>query len=196
MGGCAPLLSSSPCQATRSCSSLQGLSLSHLFAQGRFLCFPIFVRPSQTFPLDEPTLTFPFSNSFSPAFSTFSSPVVDSFYYAQVSVGSPKQNFNIILDTGSSDFWVADSECTNSQCAAVETFNSQQSSSFTSSTTEFQIQYGSGAVQGTLAADTVSLAGYAIDDLTFAEVDQLADNTLSPPASGIMGMGFQSLASR
>lgn len=117
-----------------------------------------------------------------------------SFYFAQVSVGTPAQNFDIILDTGSADFWVADSQCTNNQCTAVQTFDSSASSSFTSSSTPFQIQYGSGAVQGNLAADTVSLAGYVIDDLTFAEVDQLAENTLQPPTSGIMGMGFQSLA--
>lgn len=89
---------------------------------------------------------------------------------------------------------MADSQCTNSQCTSVQTFNSGASSSFTSSSTPFQIQYGSGAVQGNLAADTVSLAGYVIDDLTFAEVDQLADNTLQPPTSGIMGMGFQTLS--
>ncbi|UZJ51182.1 hypothetical protein CBS101457_000502 [Exobasidium rhododendri] len=118
----------------------------------------------------------------------------DSFYFGQVSVGTPAQNFNIILDTGSSDFWVVDSSCTSSQCTGVSSFTSGSSSTFQGSTTPFSIQYGSGAVQGVLATDTVSLAGYSVNSQTFAEVDQLASGTLQSPASGIMGMGFQQLA--
>jgi cathepsin D len=118
----------------------------------------------------------------------------DSFYFGQVSIGTPAQNFNIILDTGSSDFWVADSSCTSSQCTDVPDFNSGASSTYRGSSTPFEIEYGSGAVQGTLASDTVSLAGYSVQSQTFAQVTQLAQDTLDPPASGIMGMGFQTLA--
>lgn len=117
-----------------------------------------------------------------------------SFYFGQVSVGTPKQNFNVILDTGSADFWLADSSCTNSQCRGVALFNPGASSSYKGSSSPFSITYGTGAVQGTLAADTVSLAGYSVDSQTFAVVDTLASNSLQAPTSGIMGMGFQSLA--
>lgn len=119
----------------------------------------------------------------------------DLFYFGQVSIGTPAQNFNIILDTGSSDFWVVDSACTSSQCTGVNQFDSSSSSSFQGSSDPFSIRYGSGAVQGVLATDTVSLAGYSVTSQTFAEVDTLAQNTLRAPASGIMGMGFQQLAS-
>lgn len=119
--------------------------------------------------------------------------MLHSFYYAQVSAGTPAQNFNAILDTGSADFWLADSSCDDSQCSGIALYNPTASSSSISSQTPFQITYGSGAVRGTLFADTVSLAGYTVYNTTVAGVDQLAQNTIQAPASGIMGMGFQSL---
>lgn len=119
----------------------------------------------------------------------------DTFYYAQASVGTPAQNFNLVLDTGSSDLWVADNTCSDSQCEGINLYNPGSSSSSVSSSTQFEITYGSGAVQGVLYADTVSLAGYSVYNTTVAGVDKLAQNTISAPSSGIMGMGFQSLAS-
>lgn len=120
---------------------------------------------------------------------------LDSFYVGQVSVGTPSQTFQIILDTGSADFWLADSSCTSSGCSEISLFDSSSSSPFQSSSTPFEIQYGSGAAQGTLASDSVSLAGYTVQSQTLAVVDQLAANTLNYPASGIMGFGFEQLAS-
>lgn len=119
--------------------------------------------------------------------------VATSFYFAQVAVGTPAQNFNIILDTGSADFWVADSDCRSSQCAQSNLYNYGASSSHVESRTPFQITYGSGAVRGTLFADTVSLAGYTVYNTTVAAVAQLAQGTLRSPTSGIMGMGLQQL---
>lgn len=118
----------------------------------------------------------------------------DNFYFAQLSVGTPKQNFNVILDTGSADFWLVDTECTSSQCDGTALFNPSASSTYKSSSNPFQITYGTGAVKGTLSADTVSLAGYTVDSQTFAVATQLASQSLQAPTSGIMGMGFQSLA--
>ncbi|PWN37492.1 Asp-domain-containing protein [Meira miltonrushii] len=118
----------------------------------------------------------------------------DNFYFAQVSVGTPKQNFDVILDTGSADFWLVDTDCTSSQCDGSALFNPSASSTYHASSNPFQITYGTGAVKGTLSADTVSLAGYTVDNQTFAVATQLAPQSLQAPTSGIMGMGFQALA--
>ena len=119
-----------------------------------------------------------------------------SYYYAQVSVGTPEQNFNVVLDTGSADFWLVDSDCGTAQnCASnLNKYNAAASSTNIGSSTPFQITYGTGAVRGTLAADKVSLAGYTVNNLTFAEASAVAANTVEYPTSGIMGMGFQSLS--
>lgn len=119
-----------------------------------------------------------------------------SYYFAQVSVGTPAQNFNVVLDTGSADFWLVDTDCGVSQnCASdLDKYNPGASSTNIGSNAPFQITYGTGAVQGTLAADKVSLAGYTVNNLTFAEASTVASNTVEYPTSGIMGMGFQSLS--
>lgn len=117
-----------------------------------------------------------------------------SFYFGQVGVGTPLQSFNVILDTGSSDFWLVDNKCTDTQCDGTALFNPEASSTYKASDTAFQITYGTGAVRGSLSADTVSLAGYTVDSQTFAVAEQLASQSLQAPTSGIMGMGFESLA--
>ncbi|KAN0066048.1 hypothetical protein ACQY0O_000141 [Thecaphora frezii] len=121
----------------------------------------------------------------------------DSYYYAQLSVGTPKQNFNVILDTGSADFWLVDSVCGSSNNCDddLNKYKPSASSTHIGSSNQFQVSYGTGAVQGTLAADTVSLAGYTVNNLTFAQADSVAQDTIESPSSGIMGMGFQTLAS-
>lgn len=119
-----------------------------------------------------------------------------SYYFAQVSVGTPAQNFNVVLDTGSADFWLVDSDCGTAQnCDSdLNKYDTSASSTNIGSNTPFTITYGTGAVRGVLAADKVSLAGYTVNNLTFAEASAVASNTVEYPTSGIMGMGFQSLS--
>ena len=77
------------------------------------------------------------------------------------------QEFNVILDTGSSDLWVASSLCF--QCPSrTPKYEPTKSSSFSSSGNELvTLQYGSGDVGGTLGQDTVSLAGFTVKQQTF-----------------------------
>lgn len=121
----------------------------------------------------------------------------DSYYFAQVGIGSPMDTFNVVLDTGSSDFWIVDKACNGaSSCpSSMHKFDSSKSSTFKGSHAAFDVQYGSGAVKGQLGYDTVSFAGYNVSEVTFGQASHLASRTILPPASGIMGLGFQSLSS-
>jgi hypothetical protein len=40
----------------------------------------------------------------------------DDFYLGVISLGTPKQNFTIVLDTGSSNLWVIDVKCKSQAC--------------------------------------------------------------------------------
>ncbi|KAJ7224259.1 acid protease [Mycena pura] len=118
----------------------------------------------------------------------------DSSYFGSLAIGTPAVSFDVILDTGSADLWVAGSTCTEG-CSSVPTFESSASSSFTDKGTPFSITYGSGAAQGVLAADTVQMAGFSVSNQIFAVCDQVTDKLLQNPVSGLLGLAWQAISS-
>ncbi|EIN11517.1 acid protease [Punctularia strigosozonata HHB-11173 SS5] len=125
----------------------------------------------------------------------------DASYVAQATVGTPGKQFLVVLDTGSSDFWLPASSCQGCQTSAP-TFDSSASSSFSTpsgsiSKGEITIPYGSGQVSGTLGTDSVELAGFTVTDQTFLVADQISQDFFSGEAdvSGIMGLAFESISS-
>ncbi|KAL0563141.1 hypothetical protein V5O48_018937, partial [Marasmius crinis-equi] len=87
---------------------------------------------------------------------------LDSSYYGSLAVGTPAVSYNVILDTGSSDLWLAGASfCDSSSCDRIPTFQASQSSSIKTSNTRFDITYGSGYASGTLATDNVQMAGFS-----------------------------------
>ncbi|OCF56098.1 endopeptidase [Kwoniella mangroviensis CBS 10435] len=120
---------------------------------------------------------------------------IDASYSGQVTIGTPAQDFLLIMDTGSSDLWVAGSTCESSSCTGVSSFNAQDSSSYNTDNSAFNISYGSGDADGYLATDTVSLAGFTVTGQTFAVVTSTTARLISAPLSGLMGLAWKSIAS-
>lgn len=118
----------------------------------------------------------------------------DSSYFGTVAIGTPSVSFNVILDTGSADLWVADQACTTG-CSKVQLFNDLSSSTFHNLSQPFGIQYGSGAAAGTLGQDIVQMAGFSVPNQIFGVVTQATSGLLSTPVSGLLGLGWQSIAS-
>ncbi|PIL25348.1 transporter [Ganoderma sinense ZZ0214-1] len=119
----------------------------------------------------------------------------DSSFYGSIAVGTPAISFDVILDTGSSDLWLAASDGLSTSTDGIPTFDSNTSSTFTSLNTAFSISYGSGAARGTLGQDVVQMAGFEVRSQTFAVVNQISSNLLTAPVSGLMGLGFSTIAS-
>ncbi|KDR68011.1 hypothetical protein GALMADRAFT_272857 [Galerina marginata CBS 339.88] len=117
----------------------------------------------------------------------------DSSYYGSVAIGTPPTSYNVILDTGSSDLWIADSSCT-SGCGNVPTFNPSTSSTFQNQSTPFSITYGSGQAAGSLGSDVVQMAGFSVQNQIFAVCDQVSSGLLTDPVSGLLGLAFQTIA--
>jgi len=118
----------------------------------------------------------------------------DSSYFGRISVGTPPLPFNVILDTGSSDLWLASTSCQSCN-SSTPLFDGTKSSTLKSSSTQVSIQYGVGQVAGTLASDTVSLGSFTVTQQTFLSTDQITTGLLSGSSSGLLGLGFQSIAS-
>ncbi|KAI0753747.1 acid protease [Fomes fomentarius] len=117
----------------------------------------------------------------------------DSDFYGSIAVGTPPVSFNVILDTGSSDLWIASADSLSTP-NGVATFDSSASSTFNDVGTPFEIKYGSGAAQGTLGRDVVRMAGFEVANQTFAVVTDQQD-VIEAPVSGLMGMAFSTIAS-
>ncbi|MBW0559148.1 hypothetical protein O181_098863, partial [Austropuccinia psidii MF-1] len=119
-------------------------------------------------------------------------------YFASIAIGTPPQLLNVILDTGSSDLWLASSNCTiSSGCSTGlgPKFDPLKSSTSTTSNTQFSIKYGSGSATGKIYTDNITFAGFNISPQSFAVVDTVTSELLSKDVSGLLGLGFQPLAS-
>lgn len=117
----------------------------------------------------------------------------DSSYYAPLTIGTPcvlflppllcsvlgsrgfmliilirPQSFQVILDTGSSDLWVASNSCRSCPNGSP-LFDSSQSSTFSSNDQSIEIDYGSGEVVGIVATDTVNMGGFSVSGQTFSK---------------------------
>lgn len=114
-------------------------------------------------------------------------------YYAPVKVGTPAQHFEIVPDTGSSNLWLWSSACTASFCTSNPQYDNSASSTYTADGESFQIQYGSGAVTGTVSKDTVDFGNGVAKQFGFGEITQ-ASGFDGIKMSGILGLGYKALS--
>ncbi|KAH7104125.1 acid protease [Auriculariales sp. MPI-PUGE-AT-0066] len=118
----------------------------------------------------------------------------DTVYFSEISIGTPAQKFNVILDTGSSDLWVLSPNCQSSGCVGASSFDSSQSTSFNNIGDRLEISYGSGDVAGTTVSDTVSIGGLTAQKQTFGLITVLQAQLIGGDIAGLMGLAFQSIA--
>lgn len=94
------------------------------------------------------------------------------WYSVALSLGTPAQDFNVLLDTGSSDLWVYASndtaDCGSGNCDFTGTFDAASSSSYTYMNDDFYIRYVSGSSTGNWGTDTLSIGGVTLTDFQFA----------------------------
>ncbi|XP_017111504.1 lysosomal aspartic protease-like [Drosophila elegans] len=118
-------------------------------------------------------------------------------YYGVIAIGTPKQNFNILFDTGSANLWVPSSKCptSNIACQRHNKYKSGASSTYVANGKKFAISYGTGSVSGILSTDTVHVAGISIQGQTFGEAINEPGSTFNKaPFAGIWGWAFKSIA--
>lgn len=130
-----------------------------------------------------------------------------AYFTVTVEVGTPKQAFDIVADTGSNALIVPDCRCQRSGlgCTALDMcFDTDKSTSFfidkvTYSHKEkdaprvpiFTLTYGSGSIDCTVASDEVSIGGVRafMQDSIFL-MENRAELDIGPEFQGIFGMGL------
>ncbi|KZO96669.1 acid protease [Calocera viscosa TUFC12733] len=127
----------------------------------------------------------------------------DTGYVATVSLGTPPADYLILMDSGSSDFWVGAEGCQTlaseggGACAANhKTLGTDSSSTFQNTGTAFAVTYGSGSVSGTIITDNVVLAGLSLPAHTFgvADIESTDFSASSITFDGLMGLAQQGLS--
>ncbi|KAH8831280.1 acid protease [Flagelloscypha sp. PMI_526] len=131
----------------------------------------------------------------------------DVGYFAILQMGTPPRDFKVVMDSGSSDFWLmSESNCrefvdtdngpvnTGKGCGN-HTFTGTKSSSTLKTTNEpFEVTYGSGHVIGKQAKDDLILAGHDVKGITFGLGDRLADKFTEDVFDGLMGTATSRLS--
>ncbi|KAI5367891.1 Putative aspartic peptidase A1 family, aspartic peptidase, active [Septoria linicola] len=114
----------------------------------------------------------------------------ETLYFANVSIGTPAQDFRMHLDTGSSDLWVnvADSELCQSRgdpCSISGTYSANDSSTYTYLNSQFNISYvdGSGS-SGDYVSDTMKIGDASLEN------QQFGVGYTSSSQEGILGIGY------
>ncbi|RYO73890.1 hypothetical protein DL766_009248 [Monosporascus sp. MC13-8B] len=116
-------------------------------------------------------------------------------YFSEISIGTPPQDFKVILDTGSSNLWVPSSKCGSIACYLHNKYDSSASSTYKANGSDFEIRYGSGSLSGFVSQDEVTIGDITVTGQDFAEATSEPGLAFAfGRFDGIMGLGFDRLS--
>ncbi|ELK30793.1 PREDICTED: gastricsin [Myotis davidii] len=120
---------------------------------------------------------------------------LDAFYFGEISIGTPPQNFLVLFDTGSSNLWVPSTYCQSQACSNHNRFNPSLSSTFRNNGQTYTLSYGSGSLSVVLGYDTVTVQNIVVNNQEFG----LSENEPNDPFyysdfDGILGMAYPNMA--
>ncbi|GAA6024902.1 hypothetical protein JCM10207_000281 [Rhodosporidiobolus poonsookiae] len=108
----------------------------------------------------------------------------DLLWAGQVGVGTPAQEFNIMFDTGSSDFWIPSADVTCMGCSGNR-YDPTLSTTSKRKNGHFAIAYGDGSSSsGPIYTDVVQIGEFVDDAGWFSAVDQMSDSFADEPEDG------------
>ncbi|KAI1309005.1 Cathepsin D [Halotydeus destructor] len=116
--------------------------------------------------------------------------VADAYYTANITIGSPNQSFQVLLDTASTETWIPSVQCTSVYCGNHKKYDSATSTTYIKDGRPWSRAYTAGNVSGFLSSDV-----YGLDDAsvaqTFGEVTQFgAISYALLNFDGIIGLGI------
>ncbi|KAH9945288.1 acid protease [Epithele typhae] len=125
----------------------------------------------------------------------------DVGYIATVQMGTPPQDYRLLMDSGSADLWVAGESCQSEgggTCGPHTTLGTTSSSSFKDSGKAFEVTYGTGHVTGTIVTDDITVAGLTLSAHSFgaAATESTDFSDSSVPFDGLMGLAQSTLSNQ
>ncbi|KAJ1066111.1 hypothetical protein K5549_017840, partial [Capra hircus] len=117
------------------------------------------------------------------------------FYFGNISIGTPPQQFRVLFDTGSSDLWVSSVFCIDPGCGKHRLFNPRGSTTFQMTDRHMYFCNELGQIIGFFGRDIVQIGDLVIMNQTFALTYRQTSKILPlVPFEGVLGLGYPSLA--
>lgn len=117
----------------------------------------------------------------------------DAMYWGEIQIGTPAKTFQILFDTGSSNLWVPSKDCTNCKSSAA-VYDPTASSTFKNNGTAFKIQYGTGAMNGVVVHDDITIGSLKCEADFAVATNEPGITFKEAKFDGILGLGWPSIA--
>lgn len=115
----------------------------------------------------------------------------DRGYGAYVDIGTPVQQFLVIMDTGSSDLWLMGPGSSNNHTL----FDPSKSSTYQATSYNFQDTYGKGESTGAIGLENVEFGNFTVTGQPIGVASEVDSSfTMIPKISGIFGLAWASIA--
>lgn len=106
---------------------------------------------------------------------------------AYIGLGTPAQLMQVLVDTGSSQFWVRSSNCQSATCSGKTMYYPDQSSTFRQGNGSTMLSYGDGTkIACSYSKDMLSIANYSLSQ-TICTANSIITTTAQ--TDGIIGFG-------
>lgn len=116
-------------------------------------------------------------------------------YFSTIGIGTPPQDFKVVMDTGSSNLWVPSSECGSIACYLHSKYDHTSSSSYKKNGSEFGIRYGSGEVSGYISEDVLRIGDLKVKKQLFGEATNEPGLAFAfGRFDGILGLGYDTIS--
>ncbi|KIJ32489.1 hypothetical protein M422DRAFT_35793 [Sphaerobolus stellatus SS14] len=123
----------------------------------------------------------------------------DSGYIATIQIGTPPRDFNILMDSGSSDLWVGSEICSGQKggnCGQHTFLGLNSSSTFVNTTDAWNITYGTGFAAGFKVQDNIAIAGMSLNNHTFGIAQVESSDFTGADFDGLMGLAQSGLSNQ
>lgn len=118
----------------------------------------------------------------------------DAQFWGEISLGTPPQRFNVVFDTGSSNLWVPGKACSSVACYLHNKYDHDKSRTYVENGTHFDIQYGSGAMNGIVSRDLLTVGDLQITQDFAESLEEPGMAFIMAKYDGIFGMGYDTIS--